>query len=148
MNKKMLSSIFLAASLMFFVSCQQQDGKKDNQKKTSYQRNSRKGTYQRGKKDDSNQSYQKNGKKNTRATMPKGKCPKDEPCSSESKKTCPSGCKKKCCVNEAGEKAISEREEALLQEKQEIISLQDLTNKGLPLEELKAAIENDSLNIE
>ncbi len=131
MNKKMLSSIFLATSLMFFVSCQQQDAKKDDQKKSSYNRESRKGTYQRGKGSDS-------------STMPTKKCPKDKPCPSETKKTCPSGCKKKCCVNQT---SISDREEAMLQEKQEIISLQDLTNKGLPLEDLKAAIESDSLNL-
>jgi len=133
MNKKMLSSIFLATSLMFFVSCQQQDEKNNDQKKSSYNREGRKGTYQRGKGGD---------------TMPTRKCPKDKPCPAEPKKTCPSGCKKKCCVNEATETSISNSEEALLQEKQEIISLQDLTNKGLPLEDLKAAIENDSQDID
>ncbi len=128
----MLSSIFLATSLMFFVSCQQQDAKKDDQKKSSYNRESRKGT------------YQKRGKGSDSSAMPTKKCPKDKPCPAEPKKTCPSGCKKKCCINET---SISDKEEAMLQEKQEIISLQDLTNKGMPLEDLKAAIESDSLNI-
>ncbi|NGX34851.1 MAG: hypothetical protein K1060chlam1_01208 [Candidatus Anoxychlamydiales bacterium] len=125
MYKKLFGSIFLATALMFFVSCQEQDSKKDDQKKASYQRNGRKGTYQRGKPSQD-------------AAMPTRTCPKDKPCPPEPKKTCPNGCKKKCCVNE----------EALLQEKQEIISLQDLTNKDLPLEQLKAAIENDSLEME
>jgi len=149
MYKKLISSVFLAASLVFLASCEKQEEKKDMKKdknNMSYQRDSRKGTYNRGR---NNNMPKKNGENGNmpKATMPNGKCPEDKPCS-EPRKTCPSGCKKKCCANKANENVITEKDSAVLKERQEIISLQDLTNKDLPFEDLKAAIEKDSLEIE
>lgn len=122
MYKKLFGSILLVFSLVFFVSCEQ-DGKKDTKEKSSYKRGGRRDNrFPRG----------------DRNNCPSETCP-------SSKKTCPSSCQKKCCLNEKSEKEISKSENSL-QEKQEIISTQDLTSKNLPLEDLKAAIESDSLN--
>lgn len=124
MYKKLFGSILLVFSLVFFVSCEQ-DGKKDKDAKES-------GSYKRGDRRDSFPRTDRNN-------CPSKTCPR-------SKKTCPSGCSKKCCVNEINEKQISKSENSL-QEKQETISTQDLTSQNLPLEDLKAAIESDSLDL-
>jgi len=144
MYKKLISSVFLATSLIFFVSCEKKEEKKDMKKGMSYQRDSRKGTYKRGRNDNMPQKGE-NGY--SKPSMPSGKCPEDKPCS-EPRKKCPNGCKKKCCANKEKENMINEKESTVLKERQEIISLQDLTNKNLPFEDLKAAIEKDSLEIE
>ncbi|NGX28757.1 MAG: hypothetical protein K940chlam1_00944 [Candidatus Anoxychlamydiales bacterium] len=133
MYKKLFSSLLIVCSLMLFVSCQQDNGKKDKKSSKSYRR----GDYRKG---DSN------------ASMPTRKCQKDKPCPPPAKKSCPSGCKKKCCLNE--DRAISDpKDDIAIQEMQETISVNEVNEVvKMPLEELKASLENsdalDNLNVD
>jgi len=134
MLKKIFSSILLILSLSLFVSCQENGKDKKDMDKETYKSSRR------------NRDMMNNKDMNNKSSMPiRKRSTAEKPCPAPAKKTCPRGCKKKCCVNEdQNNDAISSSNDSSIQEMQEVISAKELTPKGLPLEELKAAIEKQN----
>ncbi|NGX62825.1 MAG: hypothetical protein KR126chlam6_00227 [Candidatus Anoxychlamydiales bacterium] len=132
MIKKIFSLVLFILSLSLFFSWQENGKDKKNTDRRTYKSSRKNRDAQRGKGQESSMPMRK------RSTS-------EKPCPPAAKKTCPRGCKKKCCVNEGkNESAISSSDESAIQEVQEVISTKELTPKGLPLEELKAAIEKQN----